>query len=54
MHVTFLASPSRVRPIQENEYAGAANAAPILYVEEAEHYAEGLREFSIEEIGSSR
>ncbi len=39
---------------QENEYAGAANAAPVLYVEEAEHYVEGLREFSIEEIGSSR
>eukprot|EP00752_Nemacystus_decipiens_P013472 g11931.t1 len=37
----------------ENEYAGAANAAPILYVEEAEHFVEGLREFSVEEIGSS-
>eukprot|EP00903_Cladosiphon_okamuranus_P017461 g16083.t1 len=37
----------------ENEYAGAASAAPILFVEEAEHYVEGLREFSMEEIGSS-
>ncbi|CAM9495957.1 unnamed protein product [Ectocarpus sp. 4 AP-2014] len=37
----------------ENEYAGAANAAPVLYVEEAEHFVESLREFSIEEIGNS-
>ncbi|CAM9177148.1 unnamed protein product, partial [Hapterophycus canaliculatus] len=37
----------------ENKYAGAANAAPVLYVEEAEHYVEGLREFSLEEIGSN-
>lgn len=51
--MTFLPRVS-VPPIQENEYAGAASAAPILYVEEAEHYVESLREFSIEEVGSSR
>lgn len=40
--------------VQENEYAGAADAAPILLVDEAERYVEDLREFSLEEIASGR
>lgn len=39
---------------QENEYAGAADAAPVVLVEEAERYVEGLREFPLEEIGGGR
>lgn len=50
----FMNEPAMYAPIQENEYAGAANAAPVLYVEEAELFVESLREFSIEEIGNSR
>lgn len=52
--MTFLPLVVRCAPVQENEYAGAASAAPILYVEEAEHFVESLREFSIEEIGNGR
>ncbi|CAM9224517.1 unnamed protein product, partial [Laminaria digitata] len=37
----------------ENEYAGAASAPPVLFVEEAERFVEDLREFSLDEIGGS-
>lgn len=40
--------------MQENEYAGAANAAPVLSVDEAERYVEDLRQFRLQDIGSSR
>lgn len=40
--------------VQENEYAGAASAPPVLFVEEAERFVEDLREFSLDEVGGSR
>lgn len=46
--------PAAVFGMQENEYAMAADAAPVLLVEEAEHYVESLQEFSLQDIGSSR
>ncbi|CAM9623799.1 unnamed protein product [Choristocarpus tenellus] len=38
----------------ENEYTSAAHVAPVLSVDEAERFVEGLRKFPLEEIGSSR
>lgn len=41
-------------PISEDSGEPAFSSAPILTVDEAERYVEGLREFSIEEVGSDQ